>query len=263
MSTIRKQSVSEDCVELRLNHKTIGLAPLKGAHIPRIGDFVFLPGNEEPVSATIQGPSTYYEVEKVVLVYGQPDQSELCNTDQPLSAYKSVLHETRACGNAETSAVGLPTRQTSPHDRGEELQVIVKPADRTVHALAKHAEVFFKVYSSIARWWASVRIFSGGRFRRYCLRIGARNRTIRSQVGLEHSPGIQTSTRIHHDSATNIEKSKSCSGSIRAPIASAEIAGIARIGNLAVQKQYIFRSSFRTFQEFGIPKVFGACPARS
>src|ERR1017187_7473216 len=86
MSTIQKQSVSEDCVELRLNHKTIGLAPLKGAHIPRIGDFVFLPGNEEPVSATIQRPSTYYEVEKVVLVYGQPDQSELRNTGQPLSA---------------------------------------------------------------------------------------------------------------------------------------------------------------------------------
>jgi hypothetical protein len=112
-------------------------------------------------------------------------------------AYKSVLHETRACGNAETSAVGLPTRQTSPHDRGEELQVIVKPADRTGHALAKHAEVFFKVYSSIARWWASVRIFSGGRFRRYCLRIGARNRTIRSQVGLEPTTLRLTARHLH------------------------------------------------------------------
>jgi hypothetical protein len=39
--------------------------------------------------------------------------------------------------------------------------------------------------SGVARWWAKVRSFAGGRFRRHCLRIGARNRTIWPKVGLE------------------------------------------------------------------------------
>lgn len=86
MSVIQKQSVSENCVEFRLNHKPVGLTPLKGAHIPRTGDFVFLPESEEYVRAKTQGASANCEVEKVTLIYGQPDQSELCNTGQPLSA---------------------------------------------------------------------------------------------------------------------------------------------------------------------------------
>ena len=60
-----------------------------------------------------------------------------------------------------------------------------KPADRTSSAPAQHAEVLFKVYSSIVHWWASVRVFPGGRIRRHCLRIRARNRIIWPKVGLE------------------------------------------------------------------------------
>jgi hypothetical protein len=41
-------------------------------------------------------------------------------------------------------------------------QVAEKPADRTSPAPAQHAEVLFKAHSSIAHWWASVRVFSVG-----------------------------------------------------------------------------------------------------
>ncbi len=61
------------------------------------------------------------------------------------------------------------------------------------------------------------------------------------KAGLEHSPAIQTTTRIHHDFATGTGKINSCSDSPMALITSSEIAKIARFGISAVQKQYIFK----------------------
>jgi hypothetical protein len=60
------------------------------------------------------------------------------------------------------------------------------------------------------------------------------------QVGLGQPGVIQSLAQIHNDFATNTEKNKNCSESPIALITSSEIAGIARIGIPAVQKQYIF-----------------------
>jgi hypothetical protein len=50
----------------------------------------------------------------------------------------------------------------------------------------------------------------------------------------------QIERRIHHHFATSTGKYKNFNGSPLAPTTSSEIAEIARIGNSAVQKRYIF-----------------------